>query len=158
MLGLQVEQDLWQSVEPFLLPLWQRTLHWSMRVGFSDSGPTLYLVSPWWNRLYSVLFGPWRTGLALPWTRYRVGTMSDNPTLVLESKELCSLANCAFGLANESLLLLRRPRNELRIISPPLSYLNLSREGNLLQGRWYSSYFLCFLPLHDITGHSVSEG
>ena len=29
------------------------------------------MVSPWWNRLYSVLFDPWRTCLALPWTTVR---------------------------------------------------------------------------------------
>ena len=39
-----------------------------MTVGFSDSHPTLYVVSPWCNRLGYVLFGPRRTGLALPWT------------------------------------------------------------------------------------------
>ena len=45
----------------------------AIRVGFTDIHPTLYVVSPWWNRSDSVLFGPRRTGLALPWTRYRVG-------------------------------------------------------------------------------------
>ena len=37
----------------------------SLRVGFLDIHPTLYVVSPWWRRLDSVLFGPWRNGLAL---------------------------------------------------------------------------------------------
>ena len=37
----------------------------------------------WWNRLDSVLFAPWRTGLALPWATYRLGPLSENPTLVL---------------------------------------------------------------------------
>ena len=36
-----------------------------------DSHPTPYVVSPWLNRLGSVLFGPQR--LALPWTTYRFG-------------------------------------------------------------------------------------
>ena len=39
-----------------------------LRVGFSDIHPTLYVISPWLGQLGSVLFGPWRTGLALPWT------------------------------------------------------------------------------------------
>ena len=30
-----------------------------------------------------VLFGPWRTGLALKWTTYRVGWQSENATVVL---------------------------------------------------------------------------
>ena len=55
----------------------------STRVGSSDIYPTLYVVSPWCNMLSSVLFGPRRTALALPWTRYRVGPLSENPTLVL---------------------------------------------------------------------------
>ena len=45
--------------------------------------PTLYEVSPWWDRFNSELFGPWRTGLALPWTIYRVEPLSVNPTLAL---------------------------------------------------------------------------
>ena len=32
-----------------------------------------------------VLFGPWRTGLALPWTRYRVGPLSEGWTTVRKS-------------------------------------------------------------------------
>ena len=47
---------------------------------FSDIHPTLYanVVSPWWGRLGSVLFGPWRTCLALPlpWTTNRIGWLS----------------------------------------------------------------------------------
>ena len=43
-----------------------------MTVAFSDSHPTLYVVSPRWNRLGSVLFGHRRIGLALQWTKYRV--------------------------------------------------------------------------------------
>ena len=53
-----------------------------MTVGFSDSPPTLYLVSPWLNRLRYVLFGPRRTVLALPWTTYRVGWLSKNATVM----------------------------------------------------------------------------
>ena len=34
------------------------------------------------------MFGPWRTGLALHLTTYRVGPLSENPTLVLKSREL----------------------------------------------------------------------
>ena len=59
-----------------------------MRVGFSDIHPTLYVVSPWWNRLDFVLFGPWRTGLPLPETTYRAGPLSNNPTLMLQNNDL----------------------------------------------------------------------
>ena len=45
---------------------------WSMTVAYPDSRPTLYVVSPWWISLGSVLFGPRRTGFVLPWTTYRV--------------------------------------------------------------------------------------
>ena len=38
--------------------------HESRILGHS-SFPVLYVVSPWWNRLDSVLFGPLRTSLAL---------------------------------------------------------------------------------------------
>ena len=62
---------------------YQSSLLKSMQVGFSDTNPNLYVVSPWWNRLDSVLFGPLRTGLALFWTRYKVGLVSEKPTLVL---------------------------------------------------------------------------
>ena len=55
----------------------------SIPVAFSDNHPTLYVVSPWWNRLGSVLFGPWRTGLDLPWTTYRVRWLSENATVML---------------------------------------------------------------------------
>ena len=44
--------------------------------------PCNNVVSPWWNRLDFVLFDPWRTGLALPWTTYTVGLFK-NSTLVL---------------------------------------------------------------------------
>ena len=54
-----------------------------MTVAHSDSHPTLYVVSPWWNRLGSVLFRPWRTSLALPWTTYRVGVLSEYATLMV---------------------------------------------------------------------------
>ena len=47
----------------------QTSFFLNMAVEFSDSHPTLYVVS----RLGSVLFGPRRTGLALPWTTYRAG-------------------------------------------------------------------------------------
>ena len=43
----------------------QRSYFLSTRVACSDSHPALYVVSPWWNMLDPVLFGPWRTGLAL---------------------------------------------------------------------------------------------
>ena len=41
------------------------------------------------NRFDSMLFGSWRTGLALNGTRYIVGSLSQNPTLVILSKDLC---------------------------------------------------------------------
>ena len=49
----------------------QTTFIGSMAVAFLDIHPTLYVVSPLWNRLGSVLYGPQRTGLALPSTTYR---------------------------------------------------------------------------------------
>ena len=57
-----------------------------MRVGFSDIHPTLYFVSPWWNRLDFVLFGPWRTDLGLPWTTYRAGWLSEYATVMLKKR------------------------------------------------------------------------
>ena len=44
----------------------QTSFFLSMTVAYSDSHPTQYVVNPCWIRLGSVLFGPWRTGLALP--------------------------------------------------------------------------------------------
>ena len=95
----------------------QSSLLYITRVGFSDIHPTLYVVSPWWNRLDSVLFGPRRTGLAHPWTRYRVGPLSENPTLVLLSKDLC-------GGGDESVFvrsILSGAINRLRLKSPRIS-------------------------------------
>ena len=43
----------------------------SVRVRSSDSHSNLYVVSPWCNRLGSVLFGPLKTGMPLHWTTYR---------------------------------------------------------------------------------------
>ena len=72
----------------------QTSLLKSTRVGLLDIHPTLYVVSSWWNRLDYVLFGPWRTGLALPWTRSRDGPLSENPTLVFKRKDLWLI--CSF--------------------------------------------------------------
>ena len=49
-------------------------------VAYSDSHPTLDVVSARWNRLGSVLFRPRRTGLALQRTTYRVGRLSEYST------------------------------------------------------------------------------
>ena len=54
-----------------------------VRVRSQDSHPALYVVSDRWNRLGSVLSGPGRTGLALPWTTYRAGGLSWDLTLTL---------------------------------------------------------------------------
>ena len=47
-----------------------------------------------------VLFGPWRTGLALPWTTYRVGGLSEGAAGMLLRIDLCS--HC--GLLKDSIL------------------------------------------------------
>ena len=47
------------------------------------SHPTLYVVSPWWNRLGSLLFVPWRTGLALKKPHTGLDEWSEYATLLL---------------------------------------------------------------------------
>ena len=51
---------------------------------------TLYGVSPWWSRLGSVVFGPQITCLALPWTTYRVGRLSEYAIVMLWKEDVCS--------------------------------------------------------------------
>ena len=76
--------------QSFLFPPEQRSIVRVMTVAYSASHPTLYLVSPWWNRLGSVLFGPCRTGVAFPWTRYRVGGLSEYATVMTLRIDLCT--------------------------------------------------------------------
>ena len=47
------------------------------------SHPTLYVDYPWWNRLGSVLFVPWRTGLALLKPHTGLVEWSEYATLML---------------------------------------------------------------------------
>ena len=60
-----------------------------MRVGFPNSGPTLYLVQgrdkPVLHRQNSTESNQFHHGE----TTYRIGWMSENLTLVLQSKKLC---------------------------------------------------------------------
>ena len=70
---------------------YQRSILRTMSVAYSDSHPTLYVVSPWWNRSGSMLFDQQRTGLALPWTTYRVGGLSECDTLMVLRIDLCLL-------------------------------------------------------------------
>ena len=57
--------------------------HESMILGHSSNPVCGFSMMERVRHLDSVLFGPWRTGLALPLTRYRVGPLSENNTLVL---------------------------------------------------------------------------
>ena len=100
-----------------------------MSAAFSDSHPTLYVDSPWWNRLGSVLFGPQRTGLALPWTTYRDGWLSENAARLLSKKNVCLWSGPGFWMSFST-------KNITKIISclctanvPPPLLLGISREG-----------------------------
>ena len=106
------------------------------------------MVSPWWNRLDSELFDPRRTGLALPWTTYRVGRLSEYATIMLQKKDVWSQTD-------GSSLSSPRPGNPHPLrLQRNHSFSRLMRKG--VPRNFPGLFFCCSLTL--IQGDSSNHG